>query len=142
MEYRGEAKREEAKKTGKVKQGEARLDLPCERLFLDLVQFLEGLFREKPLQSLGRGSEMPWDAGSLKHAVRRHGRWRVGGASTERKAKTHDNPKISMVSVVRPSVTTEAMMVGGQPHESRTSHTKRIILYIFTCSEIHKYLRK
>lgn len=66
---------------------EARLDLPCERLFLDLVQFLEGLFREKPLQPLGRGSEMPWDAGSLEQAVRRHGRYPVDGTSTEPNAK-------------------------------------------------------
>lgn len=58
--------------------------LPCERLFLDLVQLLEGLFREKPLQPLGRGSEMPWDAGSLEQAVRRHGRCRFDGASTGR----------------------------------------------------------
>lgn len=50
--------------------------LPCERLFLDLVELLEGLFREKSLQSLGRGSEMPRDAGSLEQAVRGHGRCR------------------------------------------------------------------
>lgn len=52
--------------------------LPCERLFLDLVELLEGLFREKSLQSLGRGSEMPRDAGSLEQAVRGHGRYCQG----------------------------------------------------------------
>lgn len=77
---RGERRDGEGKKGGK-ERGEMS-DLPCERLFLDLVQILEGLFREKPLQSLGRGSEMPRDAGSLEQAVRRHGRCRYDDAST------------------------------------------------------------
>lgn len=58
-------------------------NLPCERLFLDLVELLEGLFREKSLQSLGRGSEMPRDVGSLEQAVRGHGRCCQGSQNIE-----------------------------------------------------------
>ena len=47
--------------------------LPCERLFLNFVEFLEGLFWKKPLQSLRRGSEMARDAGCLEKAIRSHG---------------------------------------------------------------------
>lgn len=61
--------------------------LPCERLFLDLVELLEGLFREESLQSLGRGSEMPRDAGSLEQAVRGHGRCCPGRRVRRRSAQ-------------------------------------------------------
>jgi len=69
--------------------------LPCERLFLDLVELLEGLFREKSLQSLGRGSEMPRDAGSLEQAVRGHGR------CCRRRSHKKENTETPRVSVQR-----------------------------------------
>lgn len=77
-----ERKEARRKQRERERDGAARVSsrgLPCERLFLDLVELLEGLFREKSLQSLGRGSEMPRDAGSFEQTVRGHGRWLPGG---------------------------------------------------------------
>jgi len=83
IERKKEAKEAERKREReRERETEPRVSsrgLPCERLFLDLVELLEALFREKSLQSLGRGSEMPRDAGSLEQAVRGHGRCCQGG---------------------------------------------------------------
>lgn len=89
-----EAKEVEAKRKRerKIEPHVSNRGLPCERLFLDLVELLESLLREKSLQSLGRGSEMPRDAGSLEQAVRGHGRCCQGGSVSDHTKRTPELP--------------------------------------------------
>lgn len=116
-------------------------DLPCERLFLDLVQLLEGLFREKPLQSLGRGSEMPRDAGSLEQAVRRHGRCRYDDASTV--STTPNGGRIIRNfrrRVARRGATTARVEPTYHTARQQESHRKRRLSKNFTRSDYHSQL--
>lgn len=122
---RGETNRDQAKRN-ETKRNAETPDLPCERLFLDLVQLLEGLFREKPLQPLGRGSEMPRDAGSFEQAVRRHGRCRFDDASTGRKG-ANGGPRIipNFRRVVRGRATPASDEANSHPVAVYESHKKK-----------------
>lgn len=42
---------------------------PCKRLLLDLVQFLETLLGQQPLEPIRRGSEVARDAGGLEQSL-------------------------------------------------------------------------